>query len=724
VRSSQLLQTAGLPNPHAAPEPHPRNLGSRSGALCPRPPETVDEGMCVMSVSVVRQVSVAALLSTGACLASAAGSAAIAAAASIPTPPAPALSAPLVAELTALRGTPVQLDALRLSALQVGERLTVKFPLVGTLTMVLDGQTAGQRGEHYWHGRLAKRPQDRIFIRQTANGFVAGLRLGARQYAFASASTAGAAVKATTLPLPTSQAWRVTQSPGQMGVHTLDANLAQVAQAELGSEIALPLPGGQTEVMVLTRHEVDADGILQIQGVSRMDGQAAPTLLSVSPAGVFGVVMRQGREYQIVTRQGQVQILDPQGAGWTPPRGDDHLADQVALGDPGALTQALMAGAEPAVASAGTSSTAAVTASAGVSGTAVVSAASTTPLPLKAGTVDTPITVLMSYSQTYVTVWGSEALARLRLSNLIQVANAAYANSGTGIAFKITGWALVKQPDTTPQVALPALRAGTGNFSGLPALKKSSGAAMTVFFAPFTTVTGSTNTCGLAYVPASSAQGLTAYKAQAGSLMFAALNDGQAGNYYCESLTLAHELGHNLGNAHDKANSSFPGVFSYSYGKGVSGQFGTVMSYISPRVALFSSPQLKCTTGGAACGTATENVVATLLQTKATVAALGTPSKASVLSEGFTNVAGWLLNADGTPYTGVATLKASNAAVACTQGATGLYVCKVPNNVSSVSLTVTATGKTVAPSVGSFSVSPLSNTPLNGTRFYLSNVKK
>jgi len=345
-------------------------------------------------------------------------------------------------------------------------------------------------------------------------------------------------------------------------------------------------------------------------------------------------------------------------------------------------------------------------------------------VPLKAGTVDTSITVLMSYSQTYVTLWGSEALARLRLSNLIQVANAAYANSGTGIAFKITGWALVKQPDTTPQVVLPALRAGTGNFSGLPALKKSSGAAMTVFFAPFTTLTGSTNTCGLAYVPGAGALGLTSYKSQAPTQLFAALNDGQAGNTYCESLTLAHELGHNLGNAHDKANSSFPGVFSYSYGKGVSGQFGTVMSYISPRVALFSSPQLKCTAGGAACGTTTENVVATLLQTKAAAAALGTSSKASVLSEGFTNVAGWLLNADGTPFTGVATLKASNAAVACTQGATGLYVCKVPTNVASVSLSVTATGKTVAPAVGSFSVNALSNTPLNGTRFYLSNVKK
>jgi len=66
-------------------------------------------------------------------------------------------------------------------------------------------------------------------------------------------------------------------------------------------------------------------------------------------------------------------------------------------------------------------------------------------------------------------------------------------------------------------------------------------------------------------------------------------------------------------------------------------------------------------------------------------------------------------------------VKATNAAIACSQGATGLYVCKVPSSVTSVTLSVTATGKTAAPSVGSFTVNALSNTPVNGTRFYLSN---
>jgi hypothetical protein len=641
-------------------------------------------------------VLLAALAAAGCATAAPAGNTPVptvpmAAAASAPAQPA---DTQLAAELATLRGTPVQLDARRLNALKAGDRLSLNFPLVGTRTMVLEGRTQGRQGERYWHGSLDGRPQDRVFIRQTATGFVGGLRLGTRQLAFAQSAKGVQGLQASTLPLPTTQGWSV--KPGQAkGVHELNTHFAQLAQAETGTEIALPLPGGQTEVVVLTRNEVDADGVLQIQGVSRMDGNAAPTVISVNAEGVFGVVMTQGREYQIVTRNGQVQLIDPVGAGWRPPRGDDHLP-----GNETASVNLDNVGAAAATAAATTT---------------------TVPTPLAAGTVDTTITLLMTYSATYVTQWGTEALARLRLSNLVQVANAAYANSGSGIAFKITGWGLVRQPDTTPQVILPALKAGSGNFSGVPALKTSSGAAMTVFFAPFTGVTGSTNTCGLAYVPAASAAGLTAYKQQAGSMMYAALNDGQNGGYYCESLTLAHELGHNLGNVHDRANTSFAGVLSYSYGKGVSGQFGTVMSYISPRVALFSSPQLKCTTSGTACGTATENVVATLLQTKATVAALGNATKASASTDGYVNVSGWLLNANGTPYTGVATLKATNAAIACSQGATGLYVCKVPSTVTSVTLTVTATGKTVAPAVGSFSVSALANTPVNGTRFYLSN---
>lgn len=590
--------------------------------------------------------------------------------------------------------SPLKLDAKSLMSMKTGQKVEINFPFVGKKTVVFEATTKGFDGLNYWHGSLDGSPRDRVFLKQVKEGFVGAIRFSGQQFAFKQQPSGDLKAVQDVGPIQ-GQAYALGATTDK-GVRDVKGNFAALAQAEEGAEIALPLPNGQTEVAIVTSRELDQDGFLQIQGVSRMDGAGSPTVVTVSKDAVFGTVMSNGNEYQIVTRQGKTQIVDPVTAGWSRLRGPDHVdvpsTDEAQSAAGGATAQA-----------AGAAST-----------------TSTVPVPLAAGKIDTTITVFMTYSATYVSQWGTEAVARTRLSNLVQVANSAYANSGTGIAFKIVGWAKVAQADTTPQVVLPAMRGDTGAFKGISAQRRNAGGAMTVFFSPFNTTTGRTNTCGLAYVPGGGAGGMSLYKAQVGSSLFAALNDGQANGYYCEMLTLAHELGHNLGNAHDKAHSSFPGVFSYSYGKGISGQFGTVMSYISPRVALFSSPKLTCTASRQPCGTASENVVATMLQTKGTVAALGNAAKASVSTEGSTVVAGWLLNANGTPFTATATVKATDARVTCRTGTTGLYVCTVPNTIGSVMLSVAATGKVAAPAVGSFNVDRSSNMPVNGTRFYLS----
>ncbi|MBI2732352.1 MAG: hypothetical protein HYX44_03290 [Aquabacterium sp.] len=593
-----------------------------------------------------------------------------------------------------IRG-PLKLDARALMAMHSGQTVDITFPVIGRKTVVFETTTKGLDGLSYWHGSLQGSPRDRVYLKQTKDGFVGAVRFGGRQVPFRQQANGALVTVADAAPIQ-GQAYTLGAQVSN-GVQDVRGNLAGLAQADEGSEIALPLPGGQVEVAIVTRRELDQDGFVQIQGVSRMDGAAAPTVITVGKDAVFGTVLSNGNEYQIVTRKGRTQMVDPTAAGWSKLRGPDQA-------EAGGESEALAA-----LATGGTQKAGSTSAPDG-----------STLVPLAAGKIDTTITLFMTYGPSYVTQWGSEAVARTRLSNIVQLANSAYANSGTGIAFKIVGWAKVNQTDTTPQTVLPAMRADSGAFKGVAALKRTAGGAITVFFAPFNPVTSKTSTCGLAYVPGGGAGGMNLFKAQVASSMFAALNDGQSNGYYCEMLSLAHELGHNLGNAHDKANSSFPGVFSYSYGKGVSGQFGTVMSYISPRVALFSSPQLTCTASKQPCGSSTENVVATMLQTKGTVAALGNAAKASVSTEGSTVVAGWLLNANGSPFTGAATLQPTDARVSCSAGSTGLYVCTVPAAVSSVSLSVTAAGKVAAPSLGSFTVDRSSNMPVIGTRFYLS----
>lgn len=606
---------------------------------------------------------------------------------------------------------PMQIDIERLMQARVGESWVVNLPRVGQRRLTLETVVMGRDGRKSWHGRLGDAPGDRIYLKQTAKGLKGGVRVAGEVFAVAQHGTSGLrAAPAATVAAVSTQAF-VLGPALEPGVRVITPNLAALADAPVGSEWAMPLPGGQTEVVVITASGIDEHGLQQVSAISRMDGVGQSSQWTVGPDAVFATIHTTRGEYQVVTRQGRTEILDPRAAGLSGPKGEDHI--EAPAGD---------GGADLAVAAAGSVSAGAGAVTAGAMATAAATSTSAQPAPLKAGTVDTQINLLMAYSPSLVTLWGTEASARTRMVNLVEVANQAYVNSGTGVKFRIVGWRQVKAADATPQVQLDALRRDAGAFAGTAAQRIANGAAMTVFVAPFNAVTSSTGTCGLAYVPAARAAGLTAYRQQAPSLMFSSINDGQHGRYHCESLTLGHELGHNLGAAHDKANSSFAGVLPYSYGKGVSGQFGTVMSYIQPKVALLSSPQLSCTANKAPCGTSSENVVATVLQTKGTVAALGRASAVAVGADGSVQVAGWVLQPNGNPYTGGGVkLAPTVSSVGCSVGSTGLYNCRVPAGVTSVTVraSVGVKGRSITPAIGTFAVDRASNTPVNATRFYV-----
>jgi len=62
---------------------------------------------------------------------------------------------------------------------------------------------------------------------------------------------------------------------------------------------------------------------------------------------------------------------------------------------------------------------------------------------------------------------------------------------------------------------------------------------------------------------------------------YSVVSDGSDAGYYCLDSTFAHELGHNMGNAHDRAHANGPGAYSYSYGYLGNGTYGfsTIMAY-------------------------------------------------------------------------------------------------------------------------------------------------
>ena len=212
-----------------------------------------------------------------------------------------------------------------------------------------------------------------------------------------------------------------------------------------------------------------------------------------------------------------------------------------------------------------------------------------------------------------------------RLNNLVQIANQAYIDSGIAITLNLVYSVEIDYSDTVAiSTALHDLTNGAGLFSGIPALRGLYGADLVQLIRPFYY---SQSYCGLAWINSANPTANFGYSvAEDGS-------DVGGKPYYCYDFASVHELGHNMGAAHDRAHANIPGAFSYSYGYGVDGVFATIMAagYINATpVSKFSSPNLRCGPNSTPCGIADNSPnsadnVQTLNNTRAAVAAFASP---------------------------------------------------------------------------------------------------
>jgi peptidyl-Asp metalloendopeptidase len=188
--------------------------------------------------------------------------------------------------------------------------------------------------------------------------------------------------------------------------------------------------------------------------------------------------------------------------------------------------------------------------------------------------------LLVVYTPAAKARYGQATLESM-IQNAVQVANQAYQNSKVGITLNLVGLQEINYVETGDIVktSLYDIKGTTdGKMDSVHKLRDTLGADIVSL------ISQDTNSCGIAWSMRVKAR--------------VCATGVQRGQVSCLSQhTLAHEIGHNQGNMHDRDSTSNTGAFPYSYGfrRCVSDGTGfrTVMSYSctgAKRVAWFSNP--------------------------------------------------------------------------------------------------------------------------------------
>ncbi len=190
--------------------------------------------------------------------------------------------------------------------------------------------------------------------------------------------------------------------------------------------------------------------------------------------------------------------------------------------------------------------------------------------------------IMVVYTPASVARYGQNGIES-KILQAIADANAAYQNSQVNARLNLVYLGQVSYTETGDMgAALSALQSTSdGKLDEVHALRNQFGADLVCL------VDEDANYCGIAYVMQTVS---TSFASYAFSVVYSSC---------LSSLTLPHEVGHNQGNQHDRANAGFQGAYPYSYGwrrcvtDGTG--FRTIMSYScsgGTRIPYFSNPNL------------------------------------------------------------------------------------------------------------------------------------
>jgi len=439
----------------------------------------------------------------------------------------------------------------------------------------------------------------------------------------------------------------VAKAGNAPGVHTQAVPIRFNAQDMLGlrylDEVELALPNATAHAVLFELAREHPGGIRTWIGHLRDHGTGYRVIVTSGPAGSYGVIDTPEASYRIVPGDGHDWLIDMTQEQLHLPLinlGVDYLV-------PPASAKSLPAPSAP------------VEFYEAIPGVNTLATAKVTP-PLV--TVDLMVVATRGLANRL------GANLATRIAFLVDRANTSYADSEVGIVLRLVNVTVVDYTDAGDNgTALNAITNGTGVFAGMAAIRDQYGADMVALLRDGGAFSGS----GVAWLPSPATS----------PYMYSVTTGCVSG---CESVFI-HELGHNMGNAHDRNTVAWQdggtptpgtGLFSYSYGyafcksgalscnplipNGSPGgcgssqpecstddpsNFSDIMAYFhatTQRQYKFSSPSVTCTSTGAGtdgiprpCGTAEANTALSMNNNRATIAAMkatvvGNPSPGSI----------------------------------------------------------------------------------------------